>query len=44
MTTIYAGRVGLGLGVSVAMSADVLYLTEVAPPEWRGALVSCNES
>ena len=40
---LYGGRVFTGVAVAVSTTADVMYLTEVAPLEWRGALTSCNE-
>ena len=40
---LYGGRVLMGMAVAVSTTADVMYLTEVAPLEWRGALTSCNE-
>jgi len=34
----------VGFGVAVSGIADVAYLHEIAPPKFRGALVSCNEA
>lgn len=42
--SILAGRFVVGGGVAVSGVADVSYLHECAPPEWRGAVVSCNEA
>ena len=41
---VYFGRVMLGIAVAISGIADVAYLTEVAPDNHRGAIVSCNEA
>ena len=38
------GRVVVGFGVAVSGIADVAYLHEIAPVQWRGAIVSVNEA
>mmetsp|Transcript_14928 Transcript_14928/g.21116 ORF Transcript_14928/g.21116 Transcript_14928/m.21116 type:complete len:596 (-) Transcript_14928:178-1965(-) len=38
------GRIIVGFAVAVSGVADVSYLTEIAPIEWRGAIVSVNEA
>lgn len=38
------GRVVVGFAISVSGIADVTYLHEIAPIEWRGSIVSVNES
>lgn len=40
---LVAGRVVIGLAIGVASYAVPLYLSEIAPPENRGALVSLNQ-
>ena len=40
---LLVGRVLVGLGVAVSAIVDVTYLNEIAPREWRGMVVSCNE-
>lgn len=42
--TIIIGRFVVGVGVAVSGIADVSYLHEIAPIEWRGAIVSVNEA
>jgi MFS family permease len=37
------GRVIVGFAISVSGIADVTYLHEIAPIEWRGSIVSVNE-
>uniref|UniRef100_A0A7S2UKA0 Hexose transporter 1 n=1 Tax=Attheya septentrionalis TaxID=420275 RepID=A0A7S2UKA0_9STRA len=44
LTEILVGRVVVGFAVAVSGIADVSYLHEIAPPEWRGSIVSCNEA
>lgn len=34
----------MGFGVAVSAIADVSYLHEISPPEWRGSIVSVNEA
>lgn len=41
---VLLGRFVVGVGVAVSGIADVSYLSEVAPSEWRGAIVSVNEA
>lgn len=41
--SIFIGRIVVGLGVSLSAIADVSFLTEVSPAQYRGAVVSCNE-
>ena len=38
------GRFVVGVGVAVSGIADVTYLHECAPIEWRGSIVSVNEA
>lgn len=38
------GRVVVGFGVAVSGIADVAYLHEIAPLQWRGSIVSVNEA
>jgi MFS family permease len=38
------GRIVVGFGVAVSGIADVAYLHEIAPPKWRGSIVSVNEA
>eukprot|EP00934_Nitzschia_sp_Nitz4_P006438 Nitzschia sp. Nitz4//scaffold321_size20361//13798//15465//NITZ4_008687-RA/size20361-processed-gene-0.37-mRNA-1//-1//CDS//3329547787//6428//frame0 len=38
------GRFVVGIAVAVSGVADVSYLHEMAPPQWRGAMVSVNEA
>lgn len=40
---LIAGRMVIGLAIGVASYAVPLYLSEIAPPEHRGALVSLNQ-
>jgi len=42
--SVLFGRVTVGIAVGVSALADVSYLTEIAPDNHRGALVSCNEA
>ena len=41
---VLVGRFVVGIAVAVSGVADVSYLHEIAPPEWRGAIVSVNEA
>jgi MFS family permease len=41
---VYIGRLVVGFAVAVSGVADVSYLHEIAPPRWRGAIVSVNEA
>lgn len=43
-TAVVLGRFVVGLGVAVSGVADVTYLRECAPIEWRGSIVSVNEA
>ena len=38
------GRFVIGIGVAVSGVADVSYLHECSPIEWRGSIVSVNEA
>mmetsp|Transcript_18961 Transcript_18961/g.28093 ORF Transcript_18961/g.28093 Transcript_18961/m.28093 type:complete len:543 (-) Transcript_18961:4614-6242(-) len=38
------GRVVVGFAIAVSGIADVAYLHEIAPQNWRGSIVSVNES
>lgn len=38
-----AGRVVIGLAIGVASYAVPLYISEISPPQYRGALVSLNQ-
>jgi MFS family permease len=41
---VLVGRFVVGVGVAIAGVADVSYLHECAPVEWRGSIVSVNEA
>ena len=41
---VMIGRVVVGVGVSISGIADVAYLHEMAPAQWRGSIVSVNEA
>jgi MFS family permease len=43
-TQVLLGRFVVGIGVAVSGVADVSYLHECAPAEWRGSIVSVNEA
>lgn len=43
-TQVLMGRFVVGIGVAISGVADVSYLHECAPQEWRGAVVSVNEA
>jgi len=43
-SSVLWGRFVVGIAVAVSGVADVSYLHEVAPLEWRGAIVSVNEA
>jgi MFS family permease len=43
VAVIYLGRIVIGFGVSVSAIVDISYLTEISPPEYRGAVVGTNE-
>ena len=40
---LLAGRLVIGLGIGVASYAVPLYISEISPPTYRGALVSLNQ-
>lgn len=44
VASVCVGRVVVGFAVAVSGIADVSYLHEIAPNEWRGAIVSVNEA
>ena len=44
LTEVYFGRLVVGFAIAVSGVADVSYLHEIAPPNWRGAIVSVNEA
>ena len=41
---VVLGRIAMGLGIAISGIADVAYLNEMAPKEWRGSIVSVNEA
>ncbi|EDQ90746.1 uncharacterized protein MONBRDRAFT_15943, partial [Monosiga brevicollis MX1] len=41
--TLYFGRVVVGFAVSLSAVSEVIYISEIAPAQSRGALVSLNE-
>ena len=41
---VVGGRFVVGIGVAVSGIADVSYLHECSPIEWRGSIVSVNEA
>lgn len=41
---VLIGRILVGFAVAVSGIADVAYLHEISPKEYRGAIVSCNEA
>ncbi len=41
---VLIGRILVGFAVAVSGIADVAYLHEISPIEWRGAIVSVNEA
>jgi len=41
---VLSGRIFVGFAVAVSGIADVAYLHEISPREYRGAIVSCNEA
>jgi len=41
---VVAGRIVVGFAIAVSGIADVSYLHEIAPTEWRGSIVSVNEA
>jgi MFS family permease len=43
ISAIYLGRIVIGFGVAVSAIVDISYLTEISPPEYRGAVVGTNE-
>ena len=44
LTTVLCGRILIGCAVAVSGIADVAYLHEISPSQYRGAIVSCNEA
>lgn len=44
LSVVLLGRIVMGFGVAVSAIADVSYLHEISPPEWRGSIVSVNEA
>jgi MFS transporter, SP family, galactose:H+ symporter len=44
INAVLMGRFVVGVGVAVSGVADVSYLHEIAPLQWRGAIVSVNEA
>ena len=44
LAVVLLGRIVMGFGVAVSAIADVSYLHEISPPEWRGSIVSVNEA
>ena len=42
--TVLIGRLIVGGAVAISGIADVAYLHEISPKEFRGAIVSCNEA
>lgn len=40
---LFVGRFVIGVGVAISAIVDVTYLTEIAPPQYRGSVVSTNE-
>jgi MFS family permease len=43
-TQVLIGRIIVGFAVAVSGIADVAYLHEISPTQWRGAIVSVNEA
>ena len=41
---VLQGRIVVGFGVAVSGIADVCYLHEISPSQWRGSVVSVNEA
>jgi MFS family permease len=41
---LIVGRIVMGLAIAISGIADVAYLNELAPKEWRGSIVSVNEA
>lgn len=44
LAELVVGRIVMGFAIAVSGIADVAYLNEMAPKEWRGAIVSVNEA
>lgn len=44
LLVILIGRIIMGFAVAVSAIADVSYLHEISPTEWRGSVVSVNEA
>jgi len=43
ISTLIAGRIVVGLAIGVSSYAVPLYISEISPPQYRGALVSLNQ-
>lgn len=43
METVYVGRFIVGIGTALSGIADIPYLTEISPPQYRGRLSSAYE-
>jgi len=43
MTTLFIGRIVVGLGIGIVSLAVPLYIAEISDPKHRGALVSLNQ-
>ena len=43
ISTLIAGRIVIGLAIGVSSYAVPLYISEISPPQYRGALVSLNQ-
>ena len=41
---VLLGRIVVGFAVALSGIADICYLNEIAPTEWRGSIVSVNEA
>ena len=40
--TPLAGRILMGCAVAISVVADVAYLHEISPIQYRGSILSCN--
>ncbi len=43
ISALIIGRVGVGIAIGIASFTAPLYISEIAPKKWRGALVSLNQ-
>ena len=43
-STLLVGRILMGCAVAISGVADVAYLHEISPIQYRGSIVSCNEA